>query len=160
MVSSQNPFPFNWNKHSLQWHPHGAALGNAHSFVSRGGGKALPLPQCCTLPAHEEATLHCVSYHDGHCCHRRCRPHPHCDFRHRLHCRRHCRYCRPLLLPLPSAITIAVAVSHHHHRCRWPSQLPLPLPLLTPLPSPSLSAIGVAIAVASAISPQKRGGPH
>ena len=37
MVSSQDPSPLKWSKHSLQWHPHGAALDNAHSFVSRGG---------------------------------------------------------------------------------------------------------------------------
>jgi hypothetical protein len=29
-----------------------------------GGGKALPLPLRCTLLAHEEATLPCVSHHD------------------------------------------------------------------------------------------------
>jgi hypothetical protein len=37
MVSSQDPLTLKWSKHSLQWHPDGAALGNAHSFVPRGG---------------------------------------------------------------------------------------------------------------------------
>jgi hypothetical protein len=36
MVSSQDPSPLKWSKHSLQGHPDGAALGNAHSFVPRG----------------------------------------------------------------------------------------------------------------------------
>jgi hypothetical protein len=95
----------------------------------------LPLPQCCTLPAHEEATLPCVSCCDGHCCRCCCRSHCNrgCPLCHRRHCRR--RWQSPS--PLPSAIAITVAADHrrcplrcrrpcHCNRC-WP--LPLPLPL-------------------------------
>jgi hypothetical protein len=56
MVSLQDPSPLKWSKHYLQWHPHGKAVGNAHSFSPGGGGKALPKPQRCTLLAHEDAS--------------------------------------------------------------------------------------------------------
>jgi hypothetical protein len=41
MVSSQDPSPLKWSKHSLQWHPYGTVLGNAHSFVSGGGRQGI-----------------------------------------------------------------------------------------------------------------------
>jgi hypothetical protein len=112
-----------------------------HSPLCPGGiGKVSPLPQHCTLPAHEEATLPCVSFCDGHLCCRRCLSH--CDCLCHLHRRCHCRRCWPSPLPLPLAIAIAVAVSvaiavaiaitvgHRCHHCRWP------LPSLSPLPLP------------------------
>jgi hypothetical protein len=153
MVSSQDPPPLKWSKHSLQWHSDGAALGNVHSFVPRGGRQVLSLPQRCTLPAQEEATYPYVSCCDSHryLCHvvaiaiaiaatvsvaiaiaiivghRRCP----------------CRW--PLLLPSPSAIAvivsidvaiaIGIALSHCRHHCLWPLQLPLP----------SAIAIGIAV---------------
>ncbi len=52
----------------MQGHPHDAALGNAHSFVSGGEAilaVALPLPQLCSLSVHEGATLPCVSCRDN-----------------------------------------------------------------------------------------------
>jgi hypothetical protein len=145
MVSSQDPSPLKWSKHSLQWHPDGAALGNAHSFVPRGGGKALPLPQRCTFPSHEEATLPCVSCCDGHC-HRHC---CHCRsyWDHRCHLHRHCdcHHCQPLPSPSPLAIavaitvtvaiTIAIAVGHCCCCRHQPSLLP------------SLLAIAIVVAV-------------
>jgi hypothetical protein len=128
-----------------------------------GGGKVSPLPQRCTLPAHEEATLPCVSYHDNNVivaiamavtiaitvafsvniavaiavavgqCYRRCR--------------------RPLPLLSPSAINVAVTLGHcaiavaiaiavADGNCRCHQPLPLPL----------LPAIAIAIAVAIAIA--------
>ncbi len=145
-MSFQDLSPLKWSKHSLQWHPDGAALGNAHSFVPRGGGKkALPLPQRCTLPAHEEATLPCVSCCDGHCrcCHSNCN----CPCCHCCHCNRRCRHCCHWPSPLPLPASVAVAVGHRHccfccrccRCCHCDCRQPLPLPL--PL------AIAVAVAV-------------
>ncbi len=105
----------------------------------------LPLPQHCTLPAHEEATLPS----NGCPCHGRC----HCYRRHHLRhcCRLRCRCrCRcPLPLPLPSAIAIAVAIDHpHRHLCRVPvNHCRHHCPCRWPLPSPSLLAITVAISI-------------
>jgi hypothetical protein len=144
MVSSQDPFPLKWSKHSLQWHPGGTLRWAMHTPLCPGGrGKVLPLPHCSTLSAHEEATLPCVSCHDGHC--RRPRCHSHCNCRCRLcrccHCHHRCRQPSPLLLLL----AIAVAIGHHSHchhcrccnhcKCFWP------LPLSSPL------AIAITVAV-------------
>jgi hypothetical protein len=112
-------------------------------------GKVSPLLQCCTLPAHEEATLRCVSCCDGHRLCRRCRCHWDCHCR--LHCHSDCHHCQSLLLPLLQAFVVAVAVGHccccHHCNRNWPLPLPLHWPLLLRL----LSAITVTIAVAVAI---------
>ncbi len=154
MVSCQEPSPLKGSKHSLQLHPHDAALVNAHSFVFMGVEA-----RCC--PCHSTAhrrhmkrqpSLHHCCPRCGHChcnCRRRLHRRPHCQVhcrcRHRHH-RRH-RCCRPLpsRLPLPiaatvsvaspSAIDITLAVGHcrlHHHR---------------PLQLPSPSAITVAVAI-------------
>ncbi len=136
------------SKHSLQCHPHDAALVNANSFVSMGAeARVSPLPQHCTSPAHEEAThpssllplpwpsplqlpllslLLLLS------------PSP-LSIAVAIavgHCRRgcccplppmlpsHCRQPLPLPSPLPSAIAIFVTVSQHSRHLRWPSPLP------------------------------------
>ncbi len=137
MVSCQEPPPLKDNKHSLQCHPHVAALVNAHSCVSMGMEA-----RCC--PCHSAA--HCWHMKRQpslcHCCPPcgRCHCNPHrclcCCCCFCLRCHRH--YPRPLPLKLPSnfatvvsvvllsaiAIAIALAVGHcrlHHH---WPLQLP------------------------------------
>ena len=111
MVSCQRSSSLKGSKHPLQHHPHGAALVDAHSFVSMGV-EARYRP--CHSPAHcrhmKRQPSHC------HCCPRcgRC----YCNRRRHLsHCCRLChnrRCCRPL--PLPLAIAIAVAIDHRHRR--------------------------------------------
>ncbi len=126
MVSSQDPPPLKWSKHSLQWHPHSAALGNAHSFVSRGGRQGVAAatalhiagtwrgnPPLCQLLWQQPHCFHHRCHGRCHCsCHLRCRCHHHC------HC--HCRLRRPLPLPSLSVIAVAVAIGHCRHRlhCR------------------------------------------
>ncbi len=131
MVSSKDPSPSKWSKHSLQWHPHGAALANAHSFVSWGGRQGV-------APA---TALHIAGTWRGnpplmmslgwqrHC--PRCPCHCHCNclcrLHHHHHCCHHCRRRQPLLPLLPSAIAVTVVVSHRRHRlhlCRGPIILP------------------------------------
>jgi hypothetical protein len=146
MVSCQEPSPLKGSKHSLQRHPHDAALVNAHSFVSMGV-EAMCHP--CHSAAHcwhmkrQPSLCHCHPCrghcHCDHCC--RCR----CRLRLCCLCRRHC--CHQLLLPLPSAIAIEIAVNHcrrllcciavSHCHCRCPCR--------RTLPSPPPSAIAVAI---------------
>ncbi len=148
MVSSQDPSPLKWSKHSLQWHPHGTALGNAHSFVSRGGGArhrpchsaahcwhmkrqpslvsvivtviiAIAIPVTVAIALAVSVAV-AIAVVVGHCC-----------------CHR--RWPLPSLLPLAIAITVsasvaiavAIAIAVSHCRChrRWPSPLPSPLPL-------------------------------
>jgi hypothetical protein len=112
----------------------------------------LPLPHCCTSPAHEEATLPlsllpspwplplrlpslslspsllmspqpiAIAVVVGHCC---------CSF----HCPSlppsllRCR--QPSLLPLTSPLAIAVSITVGNRSCHlhWPSPLPLSLPI-------------------------------
>jgi hypothetical protein len=146
MVSCQEPSPLKESKHSLQCHPHDAALVNALLFVSMGVEA-----RCC--PCH--STAHCRHMKRQpclrHCCPRHGRRHSdrRCHLCHhcRLHHHRHCR------CPLPSPLAIAVAVTvdhrrrplyciagrHGRHHCRRPRHWPLP--------SPSPLAIAVAISV-------------
>ncbi len=137
MESSQDPSPLKWSKHSLKWHPHGAALGNAHSFVSRRGGKASPLPQRCIFPAHGEATLPCVSCHDDN-----------------IIVAITVSVAIAIAIAVSAAIAIAVAITnavgHCHCRCHW--QLLLPLPLLSAIAIAVSVAIAVAITVTIAIA--------
>ncbi len=122
-----------------------------------GGGKALPLPQRCTLPAHEEATLPCVSCCDCNIIVAVAVPVAIAiavailvvvDFAIAIavgHCR--CLCHPPLLLPL--------AIGHHRHGLHLCRPLGLPLPLdccwqscchrCRPLPMPLPSAIAVVI---------------
>ncbi len=150
MVSCQEPPPLKGSKHSLQCHPHDAALVNAHSFVSMRAEA-----RCC--PCHSAA--HCQHMKKQpslcHCCpcHDRC----HCNCGHHLHLHCHCRLCqgrccrcrRPLLLPLPLAIAIAVTVNHccRHLCCVAVSHCHCRRPCHRPLPSLSPSAIAVAISI-------------
>jgi hypothetical protein len=140
MLSCQEPPPLKGSKHSLQRHPHDAALVNAHSLVSMGVKARCRL---CHSAAHcrhmkrQPSLCHCHPCRG--CCHCNC----HCHL---------CRCCRcrcPSPLPSPSAIAIAVAIDHHrrclcrvavsHRHCRHPCYWPLP--------SPSPSAIAVAISI-------------
>ncbi len=159
MVSSQDPSPLKWSKHSLKWRSHGPVLGNAHSFVSRVGRQSVTPatalhiastqrgnPPLCQLlwwslsPSLSPLPLQLLS------------PSP-SPLQLPLslaiavvivvgHCRCHWRW--PLSLPLQLAIAvtvsvaiavaIAIAVSHCCRRCRQPSSSPLPT--LSPLPLP------------------------
>ncbi len=134
------------SKHSLQCHPHDAALVNAHSFVSMGLEAV-----CC--PCHSAAHCRLMKSQPSLCHCRPCRGRRHCDCHCCCHC--HCwlcynpNCCCPLLLPLPLAFAVAVAVNYcrrrlchvavGHHRCHCPH--------CRPLPSPSPLAIAVAISV-------------
>ncbi len=144
MVSCQEPSPLKGSKHSLQHHPHDAALVNAHSFVCMGvEARCRPCHSTahCQHMKRQPSLHHCCPCHGRHhcdCC-------PHLRHHHPLHCRprRHC--------PLPSLSAIAVAVAiayccrclchiavshcHRHHPCH------------RPFLSPSLSAIAAAISV-------------
>jgi hypothetical protein len=130
MVSCQE------SKHSLQPHPHDAALVNAHSFVSMGGGgNVLPLPQCCTFPAHEEATL----------------PLSLLPLPWLLSLQSPLPSLLPLLTPLPSPSLLPIAVAVGHCRCSCCQSL-LPPSLLccrrpSPMPLPLMSAIAVLVTV-------------
>jgi hypothetical protein len=136
------------SKHSLQHHPHDAAMMNAHSFVS------MAVEAMCH-PCHSAA--HCRHMKRqpslSHCHPRRGRRHCNCRCRCRLclrcQLRCHCHCCRPLLLSLPSAIAVAVTVNHHrrHLCCVAVSHCHRRCPCCQPLPSPSPSAITVAISV-------------
>jgi hypothetical protein len=146
MVNCQKTFPLNGSKHSLQHHPHDAALVNAHCFVSM---EAEAMCRPCHRAAHhchmkrQPSQCHCCHCH-GHC-HFDCRRHHHC--RRQLHCHRCCR-C-PLPSPLPSAIAVAVPNNHcHRHLCCVAiSHRCFRCPRCWPLPSPSPSAITVVISV-------------
>ncbi len=140
MVRFQDPSPLKWSKHSLQWHPDGSALGNAG-----GGGNASPLPQRCTLLAHKEATLPCVSCCDGYRLRHRCCSHS--NHRCCLHCCPHCHRCWPSPLLSPSSIPVAVTIGHHHCRCRCHCRCHHHCNRCLPSPLPSPSATIVAIAV-------------
>ncbi len=148
MVSCQEPSPLKESKHSLQCHPHDAALVNAHSFVSMGVEA-----MCC--PCHSAA--HCwhmksqPSLHQCYLCCGHCHYDRRCRFRCRCHLRRHCCRRCPLPMPLPSAIAVAVTIDHccrhlcciavSHCCCRCPCTCH------RPLSSPSPSAIAVAISI-------------
>jgi hypothetical protein len=145
MVSCQEPSPLKGSKHSLQRHPHDAALVNAHSFVSMGVEA-----RCC--PCH--STAHCWHMKRRpalcHCCPHcgRCHCNPRCCLRHCC-----CLHCRPLPLPLPSPLPslmpIAIAICHCCHSCCCPLLPPSPLRCRQPLPSlsPSPSVISISITV-------------
>ncbi len=135
MVSCQEPSPLKGSKHSLQCHPHDAALVNAHSFVSMGVEA-----MCC--PCHSATHYRHMKRQPSlcHCCpHRgRCHCNCHCGCRlcHIAHCRCCCYQPSPLRslstiaaavsVTLPSAIAVAVALAIGHcPLCHcWPSQLP------------------------------------
>ncbi len=157
MVSSQDPSPLN-GAHTLCSGTPMALRWDMHTpLCPGGGGKALPLPQCCTLLAREEITLPCASRHDdnfivavaiaiaiaGHCHHSlHCHCRHCCCCHHHHHC--HCNYFRPLPLPSPSAITFAVAISHCRRHWRWSLLFPLPLAIAV--------AGSVVVTIAIAIS--------
>ncbi len=101
-----------------------------HTPLCPGGrGKTLPLPQCCTLPAHEKATLPCVSR---------------CDNYVIIAIAVAIAIAIAITVSVAIAITIAVAVGHrrHRHHChhcchchrrlRWPLSSPLPLQAPSP----------------------------
>ncbi len=142
-MSCQEPSPLKGSKHSLQRHPHDAALVNAHSFVSMG-------VEAMCRPCH--STAHCRHMkRQPSCCH--CCPHHGCRYcnrcrRLRCHCQLGCccRCRRPLLLPSPLVIAVAVAADH---RCRRlchvaVSHCHCPCPCRQPLPAPPPLAIAVA----------------
>ncbi len=148
MVSCQEPSPLKGSKHSLQHHPHDAALVNVHSFMSMGVEARCP-------PCHNAA--HCwhmkmqSSHHHCCLCRGRCNCDCHCCLlcccRCQLRCRHHCPCPSPL--PLLSDIAIAVSVAHHCRRlfhvavshCRCCFHCHRPLLSLSPL------AIAVAFSV-------------
>jgi hypothetical protein len=92
----------------------------------------LPLPQCCTLPAHEKKTLPLsLPLFRGRC---------HCNCRHRHRCHRRlrcssCRHCRSLS-PLPLPLPLAIAAT-----------LPLPITATNYFASPSAIAVAITLAV-------------
>ncbi len=96
-----------------------------------------PLPQCCTLPAHEKATLR-LSLSPS------LWPSP-------LRSPLPSPSPLPALLPLSLLLPITVAIGH----CRWGCHQPFPppsllcchQPSLSPLPSPSPSAIAVSVTI-------------
>ncbi len=96
-----------------------------------------PLPQCCTLPAHEEATLPLSSL-----------PSP-WPLPLQLLLPSSLPLPSPTLLPSSSLSTIAITVGHCRCGCRRPSPPPSLLPCRQPLPLPSplLSAIAVSVTV-------------
>jgi hypothetical protein len=145
MVSCQEPSPLKGSKHSQQCHPYDAAGECTFLCVHGGGGKVSPLPQCCTLPAHEEATLPLSLL-----------PSPwRFPLQPSLTSLLPMPTSLPSPLPSPSPSLLPIAVSH----CRCGCRRPLPLPSLSrccqprrccctfhwPLPSPSSSAIAVII---------------
>ncbi len=154
MVSCQELSYLKESKHSLQRHPHDAALVNAHSFVSMGvEARCRP----CHSAAHCRPMKRQTSLRYCHplcgCCHcdcRRCR---------RRHCWLHCCCRRRLPSPLPSLFAIAVAVAIDHHRrclCRVALSHCVAVALAIsdchlrhrpPLQLPSPLAITIAIAV-------------
>ncbi len=163
MVSCQEPSPLKGSKHSLQCHPHDAALVNAQSFVSMGvEARYCPCHSAahCRHMKRQPSLCHCCTcrghHHCNHHCHLRCHCQLCCHRHHRCHCHCHCHCRQPLPLPSPSAIAILVAVAHccrhlcpiavshrrvalaigHCHHCHcWSLQ------------SPSLLAITVAVTV-------------
>jgi hypothetical protein len=131
MVSCQEPPPLKGSKHSLQSHPHDAALVNAHSFVSMGVEA-----RCC--PCHSTAHCRHMKRHPSlcQCC-------PCCSCRH---CDCHlCLRCRAVAIAV--AITIAIAHRHCHHRRPLPSRSPSPIATTISVTLPSAIAIAVALAV-------------
>ncbi len=145
MVSCQEPSPLKGSKHSLQHHPHDAALVNAHSFVSMGvEAKVSPLPQRCTLPVHEEATLPLLLSS---------LPWPlplQLSLPSLLPSTS--TLPLPLLLPLLSPLPIAVTVAIGHYRCNCPCPLLLLSPLRCCQPSPLLSPLPSSIAISITVS--------
>jgi hypothetical protein len=159
MVSCQEPSTLKGSKHSLQCHPHGAALVNAHSFVSMGvEAMCHPCPSAARCRHMNRRPSLCHYYpchgccHCNHCCHLCCR----CHLNHHCHhpspvarCHRRCRWPLPLQLPstiaaavsvallsvIAVAVGLALAIGHCHLHHHWPLQLP------------SLLAITVAVAV-------------
>jgi hypothetical protein len=146
MVSCQEPSPLKGSTHSLQCHPHDAALVNAHSFVSMGVEA-----MCC--PCHSAALHRHMKRQPSLCNCCPCRGHCHCDCCRRLRCRcQFCCNCRrrcPLPLPLLPAITIAVAIDHCCRRlcCIAVSRCHRRCPCHRQLPSLSPLVIAVAISV-------------
>jgi hypothetical protein len=162
MVSCQEPSPLKGSKHSLQCHPHDAALVNALSFVFMGvEARCRPSKSAAhrrhmkRQPFFYNGRPHCGRCHCHHHHHLRCHRRLHrrrpcrCRYRCYRRCRRRRRRNRPSPSPLPSAIAVAVAVNHCRchlchvaiiHRCCL-------RPCCWSLPSPSPLAIAVAIAV-------------
>ncbi len=144
MVSCQEPSPLKGSKHSLQHHPHDAALVNAHSFVSKGV-EAMCRP--CYSAAHwghtkrQPSLCHCCPCHGRHHCNRRC----HLCCPRKLRCNHRRRH--PLPSPSPSGIAIAVAVNHCRcHLCHIAvSTCYCRRSCRRPLPSPSPPAIAVLV---------------
>jgi hypothetical protein len=103
MMSCQESPPLKESKHSLQCHPHDAALGNAHSLLQQPLSSLLLLPSLSLLPSPLVIT---IAFAISHC--------------------HWCHWSLPLLcllllplplpLPLPSAIAIAIVISNHHCR--------------------------------------------
>jgi hypothetical protein len=133
MVSCQDTSSLKGSKHSLQHHPHDAALVNAHSFMSMGVEA-----RCC--PCHSAAHCRHMKRQPSlcHCC--PCRGRHHCNPHHHL-C--HCRRCHSVAVP------VAVAVAHCRRRPCWslPLQLPSTISAAVSVALPSAFAIAVALAI-------------
>jgi hypothetical protein len=154
MVSCQEPSPLKGRKHSLQCHPHDAALVNALSFVSMGvEARCRP----CHSTAHHRHMKRqpCLCHHHprrGRCHCNRCR-HLHCCFQLCHHRRCHCPL--PLLCAIAVAVAVdyrrrhlcCVAVSHRRCHCRCPCCRPCRLHHCWPSQLPSPSAITITIAI-------------
>jgi hypothetical protein len=105
------------SKHSLQHHPHDAALVNAHSFESMGvEARCCALPQHCILPTYEEATLLFA-------------------------------VAVSITIADSVAIVIAIAHHCHHRHQPLPLQSPLTIAAAISVTLPSAIAIAVAFAV-------------
>jgi hypothetical protein len=177
MVSSQVPPPFEMEQTLFAVAPPWRSTKQCTLLcIQGGGGKMSPLPQRCTLPAHEEATLSCVS---------RCDNNVIVAIAMAVaiaiivaisvaatisitisHCRCHCPLCChwPLAIAVAIAIsiaitiTIAVTVNHPCCHCRQPLPSAVAVtiaidqhhrrcPCCRSLPSPLPSAITIAVAV-------------
>jgi hypothetical protein len=87
----------------------------------------LPLPQCCTSPAHEEATLPSLIA---------------------LAVAIAIAIAVTIYVTIADSIAVAVAVAHCHPHCRQPLPLQSPSTIAAAISIASLSAITVAVALA------------
>ncbi len=123
MVSCQETSPFEREQTLFAKSPPCRSAGECTLLcIHGGGGKILPLPQCCTLPAHEVATLPLSLLP--------------------------LLWPLPLQSPL---LSLSPSPSPSPSLSPSPLPLPSPLPSLSPLLSPLLFLLPLPIAVAVAI---------
>ncbi len=135
MVSCQEPSPLKGSKHSLQCHPHDAALVNALSFVS------MEVEARCR-PSKSAAHL-CHMKRQPFCNGCPCCGHCHC------HCRRNLRcHCHSVAIAIAVAVAVAVTIAHCCCHCHWPLRLRSPSTIAATISIASPSAIAVTFALA------------